>query len=197
VTVEPSSEHNGVMRRARVALLSLVVLAGVFLGWVSCSDGDRGNAPAATSPTSGSSPEPTTVPTTGTGPATETSASPGDSPPTTVAMAEGWGFAVTRPQAGETVGRSMTVCTEISGTSREPVLKIEATLARPGGPDSATSGTGVNVGRDAAVLDFPKASPGRYDLKLRLNVDERSIPGLQVTIPDLRLTPDTPPATCG
>lgn len=174
-----------------MALLSLVVLAGAFLGWVACSDGDPGGAPTATSPTAG-----TTAPTTGTGPETGTTASPAapGSRPVTVAMAEGWRFAVTRPQAGVTVGRSMTVCTEISGTSREPALKIEATLARQAGPGSAT---GVGVGRDSVVLDFPNTDPGRYDLTLRLNIDGRSIPGLQVTIPSLRLTPGTPPATCG
>lgn len=198
--VERPPEHNGVMhRRAGMALLLLVVLAGSVLGWVACSDGDSGGAPAATSPTSGPSPEPTTVPTTGTGPATGTSGSPTtpDSHPATVAMAEGWRFAVTLPEAGATVGRSITVCTEISGTSREPVLEIEAALARRGAPGSSDDATGVDVGRDSVVVEFPNAAPGRYDLELRLNVDGRSISGLRVAIPGLRVTTDTPPADCG
>ncbi len=193
MTVERSPEHNGVMRRrAGMALLVLVVMAGAFLGWVACSDGDPGGAPVATSPTA-----PTTAPTTGTGPVTPTGTSPADSRPATVAMAEGWRFAVTRPQAGATVGRSMTVCTEISGTSREPVLEIEATLARRGGPGSSDDATGVDVGRDSVVVEFPKAAPGRYDVELRLHVDGRWIPGLGVTIPGVRVTTDTPLADCG
>lgn len=193
MTIERSSEHNGVVRRrAGPALLVLVLLAGAFLGWVACSDGDPASAPVATSPTAT-----TTVPTTGTGPMPPTSSSPADSPAATVATAEGWRFAVTHPQAGAAVGRSMTVCTEISGTSREPVLEIEATLARRGGPGSATSGTGVAVGRDSAVLDFPQVAPGRYDLKLRLNVDGRWISGLGVTISGVRVMTDRSPADCG
>lgn len=178
-----------------MALLVLVVLAGAVLGWVACSDGDPGGAPAATSPTSEPLPT-TTVQTTGTGPAPGTSPATPDSPPT-VAMAEGWRFAATDPQPGATVGRSITLCTEIIGTSREPVLEIKATLARQGGPDSTTSRVDVDVGRDSAVLEFPKAAPGRYDLELRLNVDGRWISRLRVTIPDVRVAADTPPGDCG
>lgn len=176
-----------------MALLLLLALAGALLGWVACSGGDSGDPPAATSPTSGPT---TTVPTTGTGPATGTSPATPDAHPT-VAMAEGWQLAVTRPQPGETVGRSMTLCTEISGTSREPVLAIKATLVRQDGPGSADSRADVDVGRDSAVLEFPNTAPGRYDLELRLNVDGRWISGVRITIPDVRVTASTPPADCG
>ncbi|MPY81121.1 MAG: hypothetical protein GEV08_23000 [Acidimicrobiia bacterium] len=91
----------------------------------------------------------------------------------------------------------MTVCTEITGTSREPILALDAALLRSGAADGRRVHTDdVDIGRGTVRLRFPDVSDGRYDLALRLTVDGRTVPQRRLLIPSLRIKAGTPAAAC-
>ncbi len=182
-----------------MAPLLLLVLVGALLGWTSCSVGESDPAsptvPSADATTPHGSPSATPPDTEAT--PLRPSSSPSPTPHALpVAEAEGWRLQVSRPQAGATLGRSMTVCSEISGTSREPVLVLEAALLPSGVGDGWNARADVDVGRGSVVLDFPEADPGRYDLVLHLLVDGQRIPDLRVTVPSLTIVEDTSSGGC-
>ena len=122
----------------------------LVFGW-ACSDDDSDANPTAPASTSSGTAAPGSA---GTPPPTATSAPPtsaivtetsaGIAPttaapvvtatPVTVAEAGGWRLAVTQPMVGATIRSTTVLCTEISGTSREPEVALEITLLAPGSP---------------------------------------------------------------
>lgn len=189
------------MRRRRAAILSLLAVvvlgasAWLLFGVASRTEQDPPAAPPTSAPV-------TTAPTTDA--ATATTSAPGStrpppgSPAATVAEAEGWRLKATGPAAGSTVGRSFAVCYEVSGTSREPVLVLEAALARPGTDDTVEAERrDIPVGRGSVTFEFPAVAEGHYDLRVRLQADGRWIPGLLVAVKDVRVAAAAPPVSCG
>lgn len=182
-----------------MAPLLLLALAGAVLGWTSCSAGE--SDPASTTVPSADATTLRPAPPT---PSSDTEVTPlaPSSPPSPtlhappVAEAEGWRFQVLHPRAGARLGRSMTICSEISGTSREPALVIEAALLPSGAADGLDARADIDVGRGSAVLDFLEADPGRHDLVLHLLVDGQRVPELRVTVPNLAIAEDASSGDC-
>lgn len=190
-------------RRAWV-LVSFSVLIAAAAAWLlfaaSSSGPDQGlPAPPATTGVTATITEPAP---TGTGSQTRAT-SPSSKPQTgqakiTVAEAAGWRLEIYRPTAGATIGKTVTSCYEVTGTSREPVLELEAALAPiAGGDPVGRLRTDIAVGRGSAAFSFDGVRDGRYDLGLRLKVDGRWITGLAVTVEDVRLSAGVSPAECG
>jgi hypothetical protein len=145
-------------------------------------------AQAATSSTTGPG-SPVTVPSTTAASGANTTASPGPA----VASAEGWRLAVSRPTARATVGPTVTVCYEITGTSREPDLALEVTVLRPVG---APVRVDVPVGRGSVAVALPGVAPGVYDLRIELIPNGVRVSGLAVTIPSVAFTAGGPAGSC-
>lgn len=197
--------------RKAAVLVSLAVLllgTGAWLLFAGESDPGPEQSHPTSTPTIGVTATTTESAPTRTGnptPATPTrrSTQPSNKPPagssaTTVADAEGWRLEIYQPAPGATIGKKMTSCYEVTGTSREPVLELEAALTPIGGGDAAgRTRTAIAVGRGSAAFSFEGVRDGRYDLRLRLKVDGRWISGLTVTVENVRLAAGTPPAGCG
>lgn len=184
-------------RAAILSLLAVVVLGTTAWLLFVVASGSEQEPPAP--PTSDAVPTtPTTDTTTTTTAADGSTRPPPDTPAATVAEAEGWRLEVTGPTPGSTVGRSFAVCYQVSGTSREPVLVLEAALARPGTDQTvASERVEIRVGRGSATFDFPSNAEGRHDVRLQLQVDGRWIPGLLVVIEDVRVAASAPEVSCG
>lgn len=191
-------------RRRAVILVSLAVLALGTTAWLlfgPASGSDRNPSTAATStaaPTTSAASRPPATTTTSARPSTPSSSRPsGGSPRGPVAEAEGWRLAVRTPESGATVGRRLIACYEITGTSREPVLVLEAALVRAGGAVAGRTRSDAVAGRGSATLTFAGVPEGHYDLRLRLKVDGRWIAGLAVAVDDVRLVDGAPRGSCG
>jgi hypothetical protein len=175
-----------------IRLLFVLVLCGSGFVGAGCTnrDSDAGTEStlSAASSTTVSPPETSE---TGEGAASTSATSP------TVAEAGGWRLAVIHPMAGATIGRVTTMCVEVGGTSREPVVALEVRLLEPG---ASSGGEAVRVdgavGRVPVEIALPQTPPGRYDLRVQLLADGAHVDGVAVTIPDVSLTDDAPDAAC-
>jgi hypothetical protein len=110
--------------------------------------------------------------------------------------AEGWRLAVSAPTGAARVGSSMTVCYEVSGTSREPVV-LEVTAVPPGAATGAAPiRVDIAVGRGSVRVPLTSVPPGTYDLRVQLVVSGRPVDGTASTIPSVTLAPDVPAGAC-
>lgn len=114
-----------------------------------------------------------------------------------VASAGGWRMAVSAPAGGARVGSSMTVCYEIAGTSREPVLVLEVTALPAGSATGAAPiRADVAVGRGSVRVPLTSVPPGVYHLRIQLILNGERLEGVAVTVPSVTLAPDAPAGTC-
>jgi len=141
--------------------------------------------PSAT--TSVATTRPGTTPTSTPTPTTRSVAAGGPA----AAEAGGWRLVVAQPAARATIGPSVAVCYEATGSSREPDLALEVTVL-PSGP---TMRVPVDVGRGTARFDLSAAGLGPRDLRVRLIVDGLTVDGLAVTIP-VTISAGAGPGTC-
>ena len=193
--------------RNGIALLCAVLLLGA-----GCSDDDSTSAGGGSSTTGAS-----TVPgaTSSTGPGVSSSVPggttvPGGSdttaPPSTsddgtapggavYAESGGWRLGVFAPTSGARIGTVTTLCYEVTGDSREPVVELEAALL----PRSSSGLDPVTVegatGRGSARVDLTGAAAGRYDFRVQLIVNSERLDGAAVTFP-VTLADGVPEAAC-
>jgi hypothetical protein len=115
----------------------------------------------------------------------------------TSAEAEGWRIVITRPEAGATVGRTVTICYQATGTARESSVAFDVSLVAPSSP-SGTEPTRIpaTVGAGSVQVDLSHAPAGPFDLRIGLVGDGQVVAGAVVTIPGLTVGTPTSQGTC-
>lgn len=175
----------------RLARHGTALIAAALLVATGCSESDSTAGPAAAASTSTMASPDTSTTTTASSTTTTGQSN------ALVASAGGWRMAVSAPPGGARVGSSMTVCYDIAGTSREPVLVLEVT-ALPAG--SATGAVPIRVdaavGRGSVRVPMTSVPPGEYHLRIQLLLNGQRLEGVAVTVPSVTLAPDGPAGTC-
>ena len=104
----------------------------------------------------------------------------------TVAEADGWRLAITRPEPGATVNRSATICYQASGSARESSVAFDVSVIPPGSSSGAVSKRlPATIGAGSVTVDLSDAPPGPVDLRIGLVGDGQVVAGVVVTIPGL------------
>jgi hypothetical protein len=174
------------MRRLLVGVALSVVLVAAGCSCSAGDDDDTGSG--STHRTTTTTTSTTTASTTGgaSGPP-DSSSQPEPTLPggyVNVAEAGGWRLEVLQPTPGATIGSSTTVCTMVSGRSREALVVLDVTLFDPGSSsDGISAQVDSDVGRVPVTVSFPDASPGPHDLRVQLILNGDRIDGAVVTVP--------------
>jgi hypothetical protein len=110
----------------------------------------------------------------------------------TVAEADGWRLAITRPEPGATVNQSATICYQASGSTRESSVAFDVS-AMPSGSSSGAvpKRLPATIGAGSVTVDLSDAPPAPFDLRIGLVGDGQVVAGVVVTIPGL-LVGDAP-----
>lgn len=109
----------------------------------------------------------------------------------------GWRLAIDAPSAGSTVGLPVTLCYEITGTTREAIVALDVSVSLPGAQEPVFSDLlDAHVGRGGVSVDLDAVDDGTYDLGVTLIVDGERRAERVVRIPDVTLAEGAPPAAC-
>ena len=169
----------------RLGLLTLVVVAAC-----SSSGGEARRSPS----TRRRAPSTTATTATTAIPATTVTSTP-IAAAALVAESDGWRLVLTRPSAGARIGRSVRLCYELSGGTREPVVALMATLRRADSQSSGTTTVDATIGRDSVRVDFAAVLPGAASLEVQLRADGRALDGVRLTVP-VEVVSDAPIGDC-
>ena len=104
----------------------------------------------------------------------------------TVAEADGWRLAITRPEPGATVNPSATICYQASGSTRESSVAFDVSVMSPGSSSVAVpKRLPATIGAGSVMVDLSDAPPVPFDLRIGLVGDGEVVAGVVVTIPGL------------
>lgn len=93
-------------------------------------------------------------------------------PVATVTEVGGWRIAIDAPSGGSTVGPPVTLCYEITGTTREAIVALDVGVSSPGAQEPVLSDLlDAHVGRGGVTVDLGAVDEGTYDLDVTLIVD--------------------------
>jgi hypothetical protein len=162
----------------------LLAISIVCIGVAGCSGDDDAARPASTTTTIAPPSTNSTV-----APSAPSTSAP---PAANVAEAEGWRLLVSSPEPGATIAPRTTLCYEVTGTSRESIVALRASLV--GAATVPPPDLSIAVGRGAAFVDFGAVAPNVYDLRVQLVVDGAAHDELVVSIPVTIAAAATDPA---
>ena len=165
-----------------IGLSAVVILAAC----TTSSDENRRSSPTRHSAVTTTS----TVP-----PSTRTSTTPPPAALPLVAESDGWRLVLISPSPGATVGRTVRLCFELSGGTREPVAALIVSLRRAGGEPVASKAVDTPVGRGSARATFPDVPLGPASLEVQLQADGRVLGGVRFIVPVV-IGLDAPAETC-
>ena len=169
----------------RLGVMTLVVVA-------ACSSG--GSEAHRSTPTRRRAPSTTATTATTAIPATTVTSTP-TTAAALVAESDGWRLVLTRPSAGDRIGRSVRLCYELSGGTREPVVALMSTLRRADSQSSGTTTVDASIGHGSVRIDFADVQPGAASLEVQLRADGRALDGVRITVP-VEVVSDAPPDGC-
>ena len=166
----------------RLGVVTLVSVAACSSGGSEArrSPPTRRHAPSTTAAT--------VVPST-TGTSTPTAPAP------LVAESGGWRLVLTRPSVGARIGRSVRLCYELSGGTREPVVALIATLRRGDSTSLGPTTVDASIGRGSVRVDFAAVPPGAASLEVQLRADGRALDGVRIEVP-IEVVSDAPTDSC-
>ena len=177
------------MLRASLRCISLSVVV-ILAACTGSSDENRRSSPTRHSAVTTTSTIPSSS---GTSPSSPSSQS---SPPRPlVAESDGWRLVLISPSPGATVGRSVRLCFELSGGTREPVAALIVSLRRAGAEPVASKAVDTPVGRGSARATFPDVPLGPASLEVQLQADGRVLGGVRFIVPVV-IGLDAPAETC-
>ncbi len=96
------------------------------------------------------------------------------------AEAGGWRLELTAPQGQSELGRSVRLCYELAGTSREPDATLDVQV-RVGSRSESTT-VPAAVGRGSATVAAPLGT-GAGTVTVQLRAEGTEVPGVRIEVP--------------